>query len=805
MSNPSDSQNIPSAPSSGRVDRIEMRSRADIPTAQRIIVKVGTSTVSREDGSVSLGRVGHLVEQLSELNRQGKEIILVSSGAVGIGRAKLLRQQLFSRSVASHMKFVAEEPRPPSTKACAAAGQSGLMGLYEQLFGQYGVQCAQVLVTPNDFGEKRMESQLKRTINWLLQHDTIPVLNENDAITAARPNMPSTGGTEVFSEARFKDNDGLAALLGTLLYADLVVLLSDVQGVYRRMPAPGEKPDVIDVLTRDTRVSIGDKSSAGRGGMAAKIEAAFRALESGVGSIVIASGHRPDTLHALFAGEKVGTLLIRQAAEGGIPPAEAAANGAAAAEGKPPAALAVDPANTNGEAKAAETNGGAKPEANGAAKADGPSPEARASAVRTASRQLQKLTGAERAAVLERMADALLENADAIYKANEVDVQAAKEANVDAAILGRLGLPPKKLQTVVDGVRALAKKDNPLGRVLGKTKIADGLDLVQETVAIGVLLIIFESRPDVLPQVSALALITGNGVLMKGGREALHTNRALHAIITGAVSDATQGRVPKDVVSLLESRTEVAGLLSMHKYIDLVIPRGGAALVQHVMQNSSIPVLGHADGICHAFVDKAADVAKAVRLISDAKTDYPTACNAVETVLFHKQCAEDGRAKAVIEGLQGAGITVLAGPNAQQLFGLPAAESMHVEYGNTTLCVEVVPDVDAAVEHIAEHGSSHTEFIITEDEEAARQFLSSVDSACVFHNASSRFADGFRFGLGCEVGISTSRIHARGPVGLEGLLTTRWQLRSTAEDGHTAQDFSSGRRAWVHEQVPITK
>jgi len=356
---------------------------------------------------------------------------------------------------------------------------------------------------------------------------------------------------------------------------------------------------------------------------------------------------------------------------------------------------------------------------------------------------------------------------------------------------------------VIDGIRALAAKENPLGRVKARTRVADGLDLLQETVAIGVLLIIFESRPDVLPQVSALAIVTGNGVLLKGGREAIMTNRKLHEIITDTVHSATGGAVDRAIVSLLETRTEVSGLLKLHHEIDLVIPRGGAALVQHVMQNSSIPVLGHADGICHAYVDRTVDLSKAKRVLTDAKLDYPTACNAVETALLHSDLVVDGRAKELITALTSAGVRIVGGPRTAESLGLEPAVDMRMEYGDNTLCVEIVDDLDQAVAHIARYGSAHTEVVLTEDEAIASSFLAQVDSACVFHNASTRFADGFRFGLGCEVGISTSRIHARGPVGLEGLLTTRWRLVSTAIDGHTVSDFSSGRREYIHETLPV--
>lgn len=459
--------------------RHTLHGRGDLVTAKRVVVKVGTSTVSRADGSASLGRIGHLVEQLTELHLAGKEVMLVSSGAVGVGRGKLRKQQLFSRSVQSSIGGTV--PAPPSLNACAAAGQSGVMGLYEQLFGQYDVLCAQVLVSPSDFGQEAKVEQLKRSLLWLLDNKTIPVLNENDAISAHRSSPPGTS-------PYFTDNDGLAAVLAQLLEADVLLLLSDVDGIYRKMPAPGEKPDVIDVYSPRlaSSISIGSKSAAGRGGMGSKIEAALTAIRAGVGCVVIASGYDPSSVSRVMNGEAhAGTMIVLDADD--EPAINSNGNGAAAVAAAAAAAAAV----------------AAPPPAPGAAaQAAPPSSVAaeRAAAVRAASRQLQRLSGAERSALLRAIANALLANAASIEAANKLDIAAADAAGMSGALAARLHLPAKKLQTVVDGIRALADKPNPLGRVRARTRVADGLELLQESVAIGVLLVIFESRPDVLPQ-----------------------------------------------------------------------------------------------------------------------------------------------------------------------------------------------------------------------------------------------------------------------------------------------------------------
>lgn len=316
--------------------------------------------------------------------------------------------------------------------------------------------------------------------------------------------------------------------------------------------------------------------------------------------------------------------------------------------------------------------------------------------------------------------------------------------------------------------------------MLSATQIAEGLELRKISVPIGVLLIIFEARPDALPQIVALAIRSGNGLLLKGGKEAARSNALLHALIA-RVLDERVPAVGAGLVSLVTSRDEIDALLKLDDVIDLVIPRGGNALVSYIQRSTRIPVLGHADGICHVYLDAAADEDKALAIAVDSKADYPAACNAAETILVHEALA-DSLAPRVVDALKNAGVTVHAGPRAAARFpDLPRAETMRHEYSSLDVALELVPDLDAAIEHIHANGSGHTEVIVTEDAATADAFLSKVDAACVHHNASSRFSDGFRYGLGAEVGISTGRIHARGPVGVEGLLTTKFVLRGNGQ------------------------
>ncbi len=425
--------------------------------------------------------------------------------------------------------------------------------------------------------------------------------------------------------------------------------------------------------------------------------------------------------------------------------------------------------------------------------------EAREQAVaaREGSRALMAVGTSGRVDALLAVADALLVHGEEILDANRADVDEAsaqvQAGDMSQALLDRLALSEDKLATLAEGIRAIAALDEPIGRLLRHTEVAEGLELELRTVPLGVLLVIFESRPDALPQIAALALRSGNGLLLKGGREAARSNEVLHRVITEAIAPF----LPPSTIGLVTSRDEVSDLLALDDVIDLVIPRGSNAMVQHIQRHTRIPVLGHADGVCHVYVDAAARPAMAAAIVSDAKKDYPAACNAMETLLVHRSWAADDRLPTLLQALDG--VTLYAHPELADELGLPAAEDLHHEYGDMACTVALVDDVQAAIDHIHAYGSGHTEVVVTEDPEVAEHFLGAVDAACVFHNASSRFADGFRFGLGAEVGISTSRIHARGPVGVEGLLTTRWTLRGT---GQTVGQVKEGLVHYTHRELP---
>jgi delta-1-pyrroline-5-carboxylate synthetase len=419
-----------------------------------------------------------------------------------------------------------------------------------------------------------------------------------------------------------------------------------------------------------------------------------------------------------------------------------------------------------------------------------------AAAAREAGRDLASRPAADRTAALNRMADALHAQRARIREANQRDVDAAAAqvaaGTLTEALAARLPLPDRKLDGLIAGLRTLAAAPDPLGRLLRRTRLGEGVVLEQRTVPIGVLLVIFESRPDALVQVVSLAVKSGNGLLLKGGKEALHSNRVLHAVLTEALHP-----IAPAVVGHIETRAEIGELLALDDVIDLVIPRGGNALVQHVQRSTRIPVLGHADGVCHVFVDVAADPAIAERVVLDSKLDYPAACNAMETLLLHREYTH---ADGLIRVLRAEGVRLYGDAEAVERFGLEPVVDFHTEYSDRAASVAFVDGLDAAVAHIHRFGSGHTESIVTTHLPTAEAFLKRVDSASVFHDLSTRFADGFRYGLGAEVGISTSRIHARGPVGVDGLLTTRWTARGA---GHTVGAVARGEWAFDHVDLPL--
>jgi glutamate-5-semialdehyde dehydrogenase len=427
-----------------------------------------------------------------------------------------------------------------------------------------------------------------------------------------------------------------------------------------------------------------------------------------------------------------------------------------------------------------------------------------AARARRASRQLAKLSESARNQALLGIAEEIERQSARIIEANNLDCTAAETAvktgAMSASLSARLRLSDRSIVEMTSRIRDVANLPDPLGRRLSAAELDSGLVLYKESCPLGVVGIVFESRPDVIPQVASLALKSGNSVLLKGGAEAAHSNEVLVDIWREALDRFPS--VPTDSIGLLRSRTDVMELLTLDRDVDLIVPRGSQAFVRLIAQKSRIPVLGHGEGICHVYIDRQADLQKALRIVIDSKTQYPAACNAAETVLVHKDIAQHFL-PPMIEKLREAGVEVRGCPATVALLenweiASASQKDWETEYSDLVVSIKVVNDLAEAIDHIERYGSRHTESIVTEDRDTAQKFMDDVDAASVYHNASTRFADGFRYGLGAELGISTSKLHARGPVGLEGLTTYKYKLYG---DGHIVAEYSSGARKFHHRSI----
>lgn len=429
-----------------------------------------------------------------------------------------------------------------------------------------------------------------------------------------------------------------------------------------------------------------------------------------------------------------------------------------------------------------------------------PSPELlqRAAGVRRAAMALGQCSDQQRREALLAMAAALEAQAEAIVAANRADLEAAAADGLAPALVARLKLDAAKLAGAIEGVRQLAALADPLGQRQLHTELDAGLVLERVSVPLGVVGVIFEARPDAVVQIASLAIRSGNGAILKGGREAA---RSCAAILAALQQGLATSAVSPEALTLLTSREESLALLKLDGLVDLIIPRGSNALVRFIQDHTRIPVLGHADGLCHLYVDRDVDIPQAVRIAVDAKTQYPAACNAIETLLVHRAVAPAFLA-AAIPALTAAGVELRGDAAARELgvAGVATEDDWSTEYSDLILAVKVVDDLEEALAHIARYGSRHTDAIATRDDAAAERFLRAVDSAGVYHNCSTRFADGYRYGFGAEVGISTQTLPPRGPVGLEGLVTYRYRLRG---EGHIAADYASGQRQFSHRALPL--
>ncbi|XP_076317164.1 delta-1-pyrroline-5-carboxylate synthase-like isoform X1 [Tachypleus tridentatus] len=723
--------------------------RRQLQDAKRIVVKVGSTVIARNDQSgLALGRLASIIEQVSQLQNQGKEMLIVTSGAVALGKKKLRAEARMSMSMRETLSPKDHLSLDLDSRTAAAVGQSRLMALYDAMFSQYGANVAQVLVTEPDFYNTECRFNMKCTVLELLGLNIIPIINANDTIAPLDINKELTEA-EVARELKLKpgdsiitvkDNDSLAAHVAAECGADVLIMMSSVDGIFNLPPqedgarllhtyCPGAVGNII----------YGEKSELGLGGMNAKVKAASWALDRGV-SVIICNGMLENAILEIVQGKRVGTFFTNHKSSS-----------------TPVEVMAVN--------------------------------------ARKGSRILQSLTPEQRSEAINKIAELLQSRKEEILQANSRDIKRAEEEDLNSHLAAKLALNHVKLNSMSDGLRQIAQSSKKiLGKVLTRTLIAQGIELKQISVPIGVLLVIFDSYPNFLPQMAALAISTGNGILLKGSKEAAESNKCLVQIIMEALSpyNAT------DAVSLVSEKEDIAELLQLEEYIDLVIPRGSSQLVHSIHQQSChIPVLSHAEGVCHVYVDKKADFTKAVKVIRDSKCEYPAASNSMETLLVHKDLVTQKFFEEVCQTLKNEGVKIYSGPRIFNLltFGPPLAKSMKTEHGGLACTVEVVDSVQDAIEHVNTYGSGHTDVIITEDEEAAETFIQQVESVWTLTNCSTRFSDGYGFGFGADMGISIAQLHGSGFVGLQGLLRSKWILEGS---GNTVSDFTEGGSMMYH-------
>nr|ABE11051.1 gamma-glutamyl phosphate reductase [uncultured Prochlorococcus marinus clone HF10-11A3] len=420
----------------------------------------------------------------------------------------------------------------------------------------------------------------------------------------------------------------------------------------------------------------------------------------------------------------------------------------------------------------------------------------KADKVRLASIKISQTENQNRIKALNFMADYLEKNSKEILEANNADYLSAEKKGISRALLSRLKLSKAKLNSGIEGVRKVGDLADPVNQVQIKRELSKGLILERKTVPIGVLGVIFESRPDAVMQISSLAIRSGNGVMLKGGSEANLTNTS---IVKALQEGLNESGLDKNAICLLTSRKDSMAMLNLEKFINLIIPRGSNELVKFIQENTRIPVLGHADGICHLFIDIEANLEMALSVALDSKIQYPAACNAIETLLVHKDIAPAFLEKAI--PLFDSNDVKLIGDKKSVELGLKykaIEEDWKTEYLDLILSIKIVDDLEEAIKHIQKYSSKHTDGIITENSNTANKFMNVVDSSGVFHNCSTRFADGFRYGFGAEVGISTQTFPPRGPVGLEGLVTYKYFLKG---DGNIVDDFSLGKAIYTHKDL----
>lgn len=670
--------------------------RSEIKNCQRICIKIGTSVITGEDDKFALGRMATLIEQMVEYHRSGKEIIIVSSGSVGLG------------------KFILGNG--DNVRACASCGQSKLMANYNFLFSQYNIAVAQVLVTESDFNVDIARENLIQTINHLCENRVIPIINENDVVSVRATPIRDENGKV------FWDNDSLAALISIHSKVDCLILLSDIDGIYTDL----KNKKILSFYQSDAVIEIGQNSRMGRGGILSKIESAKLASKNGVSFVIVANGYNSNVLKRILNGQNCGTLFSTK-------------------------------------------------------KFDQP-------------KQLQRyyLSHKHRTDILRQMITIFEEKKQAIIASNLLDLKAFS-GQKDSAFYQRLKCDDKTIDTIIQSLKVLIELKDPLKTIRTIRQLTQNLNLIEIFDPLGKICVIFESRPDVYPILLAMAIKTNNSCFFKAGHETVHTNTYLQSCFSKLLIDYQI----IEAFILTFDRADLDLYLAIEQF-DLIIPRGSASLIQSIKEKTSQPVIGHADGICHIYVDDELPD-KAIDILLDAKIDSPASCNSLETILYSNKLPSTFINQLIYQ-LQQANVLIFGCEETCQEYNqCKLTTRFDHEYSALAITLKKVQTIDQAIDHINKYGSHHTDAILTTNITKAKKFIRQIDSANVFLNCTTRLSDGYRYGFGAEVGISTSKISTRGPIGCFGLCINKFIIVS--EIGHTLKMFKNQELSFQHHDL----
>ncbi|MBI5224375.1 glutamate-5-semialdehyde dehydrogenase [Candidatus Micrarchaeota archaeon] len=722
--------------------------------AKRIVIKVGSNVLTTPEGKLDLNKMMEIAEIVSKLKEQGKQVILVSSGAVAAGKMRLGLNGGDLKKLTLGMQ-----------QSSAAIGQSILMEHYNNFFAKHHQIAAQLLLTPEDFADELRHANVQSTLDMLLSLNAVPIVNENDPVSVDELGiclLPEETLSEKMKLALknkgiylekclpgqkvFGDNDMLSALVAKTVSANLLVLLSDVDGLYTCNPK-GENANaarlidhVLEIDEDMEKMAAADCGDNGRGGMASKVKAAKYAASHGT-PVIIANGKNQVMLPKLFQGERVGTFFeTKQYAE------------EKTLEGKRDVREKLTPKLT---------------------------------AAKNSTTVLGIMADKEKNEALLVLAKAIRAYSPDILAANQLDVDAAKRKGVKDSLVDRLTLNANRIEEMAKMCEFVSSLKDPVGEKMDNWAVKSGLNISKIRVPIGVIGVIYESRPNVTVDSVALCLKSGNAIILKGGSDALNSNIAIVKIVRQALRKT---KIPEEAVQFLDGgREEANELMKASSYVDLIVPRGGANLIDTVRKNSVVPVLETGVGNCHIYVDKEADLEMARKIVLNAKCQRPGTCNAAEKLLIHKDVAasflpnvaKELHERKVELRCDKESMKILE--NSKIPLKLATEEDWKMEYLDLIMGIKIVNSLEEAILHIGKYGTKHSEAIITKNSASSTKFMKEIDAAALYHNASTRFTDGSEFGFGAEIGISTQKLHARGPVGLRELTSYKYLIEGAGQ------------------------